>query len=360
MSGVDLDADPTYADFMRLRPMFMASNHVSDRVTSLLSTYQCFYHCALQKNVRTHRQRQRHVEPRKSLDCVDHTTSSITDTLNKINESNYMRMQERITSSVELMTKWETLIRNILVKCFEQDFYIFVYIRLLQDILQQLKQEQQCSAEIIISYFVTDAMKLDLATSLPICQGKEGYDRMCERMKAKKHLVGRARTCIQLIDRGMVSCTRDEFFGAIMRGLDRFQCADDYVDDYVDICLEYVREFMKSLKSRTLARMTRLRSLMTVGTCGEVKNSIMCRCKMQDIVSLPIAPEDLAPMEQEIWQSTSQLRRHLRLPESKPCDWKQDLTNPKRCVATKRSSVQAVCTRQVDHAAKHSPQHQGL
>lgn len=249
--------------------------------------------------------------PRHIISNVDQATAATIDALNKVTEDNYERMLQRILSSVRASPDPLLICGAILRKCYEQDFFIQVYLRIMTDVLQNaLSEEQNKLALLNLSEFTLRTVALDLTSSLPRGLGNSsgagsGYDGFCERVKAKKHLIGRARTTIGLIDRGLVTVSREDFFQSAVTALETF-CTKprtpsvsesaleiphselDYDDDHVDIAIECLKEILCRREDRTPSRLQRLSSLLEthiVPAC-----SLMCRFKLQGILGSQAAP----------------------------------------------------------------------
>lgn len=249
---------------------------------------------------------------RHTCGAADHATAVTNDALNKVTGENYERILLRILTSIRTSPEPLLIFRAILRKCYEQDFFVQVYLRIVTDVLEQaLGDETGVMARLDLSDFASQTMSLDLLTSFPRSLGNtnasgSGYDGFCERVKAKKHLVGRARTTMGLIERGIVSKTREDFFQSTVIALEGFcskprspsvsdsapgdpqQSELDYDDDHADIAIEYLKEIVGVREAQTPCRLHRLGLLLE--THVRQACSLMCRFKMQGILGVSTLP----------------------------------------------------------------------
>lgn len=356
-------------DFLSRRPLHQCeASAITTRIQSLLGNYQCF-HPSRQAHVHGHghgpipvRQFQRqqttdtgteagwicrgtkkgepsarrgstwkrtctetsNVRNRHIISSVDPATAATIDTLNKVTEDNYPRMLERIFSSVRSSPDPVEICHSILRKCYEQDFFLQVYLRILTDVLElSLGEDHKRLFIMDLSHFAMETMALDLDATFPRpCITDSGYDGFCDRVKLKKILVAKARTTIGLIDRGLVPSSREEFFSHAVTAVEsvckrKYQSVSEYDDDHADIAIEYLREFMALSKEKTHDRLQRMQCLLA--DYVEPSCSLMCKFKMQGIIGkdtcINVRHQDNSnTVEADLWQTTTRLRHQLRLP----------------------------------------------
>lgn len=364
----------SYDEFACRRPLTQAgSSGVTTRIDSLLGSFPCFdpSRQAHGPAPRQHHQQGGEAKPagwrgkkieqgrkepswkrtggenavrvRRIICSVDPATAATIDALNKVTEDNYPRMLKRILVSVRSSSSPTTICRSILQKCYEQDFFLQLYLHILTDVMEQSLDDGQ--ADLFrrdLSRFASETMALDLEATFPRLCSTADYDGFCDRVKRKKHLVAMGRTTIGLIDRGLVTASRDEFFEHTTEAVEAF-CrrkhgpviddaphpvpARDYDDDHADIAIEYLKEFMMSEKERTQPRLERMHCLFVDHV--QLACSLMCRFKMQAIIGFirqeepdrkPVANMHVA--EVDLWHTTTRLRQQLRLPRQQsraPC-----------------------------------------
>lgn len=290
---------------------------------------------------------------------TDAETTVTIDALNKISDDNYPKMLDRIMGCVRAAAAPLAICSAILRKCYEQDFFMGVYLRVLSDVLAAaLHDVDRATFSDVLVGFAEETMALDLATTLPRPLPHAGYEGFCARVKAKKHLIGRARVTIGLIQRGLVPTTLSECFERVVATLamicslpptpavqERQPMAPasegrHYDDDHADIAIEYLRELMGAKQERTQGRMERISQLLE--DCVTPSSSLMCKFKMQGILdmapNLTAAPVSARKAEvkttqrrnpppaterpgspEQIWQTTGRLRQQLRqLPNRRP------------------------------------------
>lgn len=319
--------------FERLRSLDVS--RVGDRIESLLSHYPCFDRSRPHMTKRSGIARRLPIaacatipQCRRQLQCVDSSVCRMTALLNKVNEGNYTRILDQIIvcGGDAPSASCAALLR----KCYEQDFFTHVYIRLLSDVMRTVTDGSERTAlDAALSAFVTDTMELVDASidPLPIGSQLTPYDEVCIRLKAKRLSLGRARTSLGLIDAGLVPTRdREQFYQAGVRAITRHCIDPGYEDDRVDVAIEYIREFMKSAGDRTEGRMGELSRVLTDHVDRHA--SLMCRFKLQGVIALPrpvttsqSPPPRSRPAEaEELWRTTTRLRQHLRLPSSRPRD----------------------------------------
>lgn len=344
-----------YGAFASRRPRTDIQTSVGNRIESLLNKYACFdaaptppssSSCASRHTYVHHPRRPtsswvRLPEVSTSAPRSKATVSgsSVIDTLNKVTDDNYPRMLERILSAMRSTVDSPMEICNaILRKCYEQDFFLHLYLRIMADVLAQ---GPYLSFRDQLAVFASNTISLDLLISLPRQLGRDtGYDGFCERVKSKKQLIGRARTTVGLIDMGLVPASHADFFDGAVTALisfcerpparsvastdtDEHARATEYDDDHADVAVEYLKEFMTKKDHRTTDRLGTLQGLLIshiVPAC-----SLMCKFKMQGVIGAtsahqPLPPQPLPPhtpdpdREGGAWQSTTRPRQQARHP----------------------------------------------
>lgn len=356
-----------YCVFAQRRPNSDHQTSISHKIDGLLAGYACFNPQQQQRSLHhpcTTQARRPHsssswvrvgaVAPavkasasgsssRRSC-CAISSESVVIDTLNKVTDDNYPRMLERILSAMNGSTASASIsiCSAVLRKCYQQDFFLHLYLRIVADILGKAQGDHITSFREKLSDFASNTIALDLLTSLPRHLGREtGYDGFCERAKAKRQLIGRARTTLGLIDGDLVPASRDAFFLTTVAAL-RVFCerppaplvsagtdtseqtrASDYDDDHADVAVEYLREFMGKRDERTHERMTQLNHLLDTHVSRAC--SLMCKFKLQGVIGN--SPIDQPPQPPQLlqpphpshpgpdgagWQSTTRPRQLSR------------------------------------------------
>lgn len=354
---IAMDMKVSVEMFEGLRPG-PTSREGGERVEAILASYFCFSRPCIQSSTSRHTRQQpyhqsstrtRVVEPRQMLSCVDVSKSTLVALLNKVNEGNYARMLELIMHNVKTSSQPMEGCMALLRKCYEQDFYTHVYIRLLSDVVLELNATDRVLVDEGLAEFVEGTMLIAdiVPTSDTGVALVSQYDITCRQLKRKRIAIGRARTSIGLIDLGLVMTEREDFFRECVATIRVFCRVPDYQDDVIDVAIEYVREFMCCVRERTHPRITELRNVLNSHVEGT--SSLMCKFKLQAIVNLQLhpSPDPIQdhPQETEIWQTTSKLRQHLRSPSYRAQETHSGGPNRRRTTARNAPCLEAARTR---------------
>lgn len=344
------------SEFERLRPPRIVDGVLFTKIANVLSRYECFNVNDSEKKKRSARatckqssdwsrsdqprsiRADSSVAIRKTMGCVNPALAKIIDALNKITHANYGKiLQQVLNSNGKHACESVMACRAILKKSYEEDVFMSVYLKLLHDILQKGSDADRIQIKLDILNFVQGTISLDLETDLQPQAEDTGYDGLCCRLKNKKHLVGRARVTLWLIDEGMVDVSRQMYYQSTLSAIHRFCRGDNYDDDHADIAIDYMREFMQTSSQEQAAKL--MDNLSQVYETHVNKwCSLKCKFKMQGFIrtkqsivqtqqcSLVVKqpscqhPNLLScwqhPEEEEIWQTTTKLRQQLRHPLS--------------------------------------------
>lgn len=179
--------------------------------------------------------------------------------LNKLTAKNYGTLHQQIVRGVkEQLVKADSVCDALLTKCYTEDCYASLYVRLLQDVAQACERSivEEC-----VSSFVSAFLSAPLVPPSPVAKAEHKqaassaavsattYDVFCDAVKMRKHTVGRHRAVLALLSSGLVPCSihTPPAHTALLSGLAREQLSRDPPSlDEVDVTLDFISDAVKT------------------------------------------------------------------------------------------------------------------
>ena len=251
---------------------------------------------------------------------------AIVGALNKISDRNYATICTRITDVLSSGAATATEVcRAVIVKCYQEDGYLPLYVRLLLDMQRSLSESgrpEACEQMLEqLDEFVTAFVNVDVPTELGCAEaakedeeaakeeeeeeeeeqeeqeernvkegerrkevqggGKEGgghgkaaaaaskptYDDFCAASKRKRYAIGKNRTVIAFMRSAVVGHPKaNEYFEGLIALLGR-QKTDEHIELALDFIMDYVRAFPQ-LSRGNMATMRSVFDNAIVPTCS--------------------------------------------------------------------------------------------
>lgn len=186
---------------------------------------------------------------------VSHGMRIITAALNKVSARNFASINRQVTRGVkEGLVDATEVADALLTKCYTEDCYLKLYMRLLQDI------RDAPGVHCAIKAFYDAYMQHPLPTFAPPPRdGSKQYDVFCDVVKAKKHAIGRHRTVLALMGAGALEASyhSDAVHQAFLIGIVRQHISrmggsapalSEDAQHAVDVLLEWAMDFVASTK----------------------------------------------------------------------------------------------------------------
>lgn len=226
---------------------------------------------------------------RPTLACLtmDAGTRALTAALNKLSDRNYTVMCTRVcdclaTSSVRL----EDVIGAVLTKCYHEDCYAALYVRMLSDIAAAYGESlnEPANDGIVaneVRAFVDAFVNTDIVEALPVPTHDASYDEFCHAVKTRKHMVGKNRTILALLKRGFVHHRQPDGYADALCALLEAACRSG--EAHIEAVLGFIADFAKMFPSSAAKCLPSLRS--TTAFLNEQDHTGMkCRFRMMDVM----------------------------------------------------------------------------
>lgn len=146
---------------------------------------------------------------RKLLSSSDKLYREIMSLLNKVNESNFSIIKERLLKVCD-ESNIEIIVNLLLLKCYSQDFYSNVYFKLFDIFPLNLRDIISLLLEKFVNH-IRDNTENDLQTIIQTSIEQEKYDKYCDLIKQKRIFTQKHKTILLLEQHKWVKLDVDEY-----------------------------------------------------------------------------------------------------------------------------------------------------
>lgn len=124
---------------------------------------------------------------------------SIINILNILNEANYTKMLDRI-KIIKSKNNLNIIVKEILNNCTKQSFYLKMYIKFIEDILNFSIDEDKKTILLIINDYISKSINVIeiYLKNNSITSSIEDYDNFCDIQKQKKEIISKNIIIINL------------------------------------------------------------------------------------------------------------------------------------------------------------------